>query len=86
MQMNLGKLWDTVNYRAAWHATVLLVAKSYLPITCTLSDLSPKSCGQSGLSSLPNQDPHLGPLWPVFQTLAGQAPSSRCSQLCLHAS
>ena len=29
MQMNLGKLWDTVNYRAAWHATVLLVAKSW---------------------------------------------------------
>ena len=28
VEVNLGKLWETVDYRAAWHATVLLVAKS----------------------------------------------------------
>ena len=28
VEMNLGRLWEIVDYRAAWRAIVLLVAKS----------------------------------------------------------
>ena len=33
MNMNLGKLWETVKDREAWHATVLGVAKSWTQLS-----------------------------------------------------